>query len=324
MRLIWAAAGLTLLCLSAQAQDNEAAWRKTLEEIRPSVVSLRVNKTRPFDTESNTLLDGTGFVVDAQRGIILTNRHIVSTGPVMGEALFANQEEIELERLYADPVHDFGFFRYDPARPPPHPATGSRAGPRSGAARARNPGGGQRRGRTVLDSCRHHRAAGPHRPELRFRPLQRLQHLLYPGRFRHLGRLLGQPGHRYRGPRRGPERGRPGARANQLFPAAGTRPPGAGAGTGRTAGAARRPADHLRAVAVRRTAPAGAGSGSRGGRAGGLSGERRPAGRALDAAGVRGFVRVDAGRHTAADRGRGIPPTSCVWKAPSTTASASR
>ena len=106
---------MTLLCLSAQAQDNEAAWRKTLEEIRPSVVSLRVNKTRPFDTESNTLLDGTGFVVDAGRGIILTNRHIVSTGPVKGEALFANQEEIELERLYADPVHDFGFFRYDPA-----------------------------------------------------------------------------------------------------------------------------------------------------------------------------------------------------------------
>ncbi len=114
MRLILAAA-LTLVCLSAQAQDNEAAWRNTLEQIRPSVVSLRVNKTRPFDTESNTLLDGTGFVVDAEQGLILTNRHIVSTGPVRAEALFANQEEIELERVYADPVHDFGFFRYDPA-----------------------------------------------------------------------------------------------------------------------------------------------------------------------------------------------------------------
>ena len=113
MRSILAAA-LMLVCLGVQAQDNEAAWRKTLEQIRPSVVSLRVNKTRPFDTESNTLLDGTGFVVDAARGIILTNRHIVSTGPVRGEALFANQEEIELERVYADPVHDFGFFRYDP------------------------------------------------------------------------------------------------------------------------------------------------------------------------------------------------------------------
>ncbi|WP_446830727.1 trypsin-like peptidase domain-containing protein [Candidatus Foliamicus sp.] len=114
MRSISATA-LMLACLSLQAQDNEAAWRETLEQIRPSVVSLRVNKTRPFDTESNTLLDGTGFVVDAEQGIILTNRHIVSTGPVRGEALFANQEEIELERVYADPVHDFGFFRYDPA-----------------------------------------------------------------------------------------------------------------------------------------------------------------------------------------------------------------
>ena len=113
--MILAAAALALLPPVVQGQDNEAAWRETLKQIRPSVVSLRVNKTRPFDTESNTLLDGTGFVVDAQRGIILTNRHIVSTGPVRGEALFANQEEIELERVYADPVHDFGFFRYDPA-----------------------------------------------------------------------------------------------------------------------------------------------------------------------------------------------------------------
>ena len=109
-------ATLALLTLSAQAQDNEAAWRETLEKIRPSVVSLKLNKTRPFDTEPNTLLDGTGFVVDAERGIILTNRHLVSTGPLRGEALFANQEEIELERIYADPVHDFGFLRYDPAR----------------------------------------------------------------------------------------------------------------------------------------------------------------------------------------------------------------
>ena len=115
MRSTLAAAALALVCLSAQAQDNEAAWRETLEKIRPSVVSLRINKTRPFDTEPNTLLDGTGFVVDAEQGIILTNRHIVSTGPIRGEALFANQEEIELERMYADPVHDFGFLRYNPA-----------------------------------------------------------------------------------------------------------------------------------------------------------------------------------------------------------------
>ena len=107
---------IALAGYSAEARDDESAWRETLEQVRPSVVSLRVNQTRPFDTAASTQRDGTGFVVDAKRGLILTNRHIVSTGPVTAEALFANQEEVELERVYADPVHDFGFFRYDPER----------------------------------------------------------------------------------------------------------------------------------------------------------------------------------------------------------------
>ena len=105
---------LALVCLNLQAQDNEAAWKRTVQSVIPSVVTLRVSKVRSFDTETNALLDGTGFVVDAERGIMLTNRHVVSTGPVRVEAVFSNQEEIEVERIYADPVHDFGFLRYDP------------------------------------------------------------------------------------------------------------------------------------------------------------------------------------------------------------------
>ena len=113
-RLNWPAGIIFLACLGVQAQDNEAAWKKTVQEVIPSVVTLRVSKVRSFDTETNALLDGTGFVVDAEQGIILTNRHIVSTGPVRAEAVFSNQEEIDVQRIYADPVHDFGFLRYDP------------------------------------------------------------------------------------------------------------------------------------------------------------------------------------------------------------------
>lgn len=114
MKLNLEASLLSLVVLGVQAQDNEAAWKETIQNVIPSVVTIRANKTRPFDTESNTLLDGTGFVIDAELGIILTNRHIASTGPVRADALFANQEEIALSRIYADPVHDFGFFHYDP------------------------------------------------------------------------------------------------------------------------------------------------------------------------------------------------------------------
>ncbi|MBT8079663.1 MAG: PDZ domain-containing protein, partial [Gammaproteobacteria bacterium] len=70
--------------------------------------------TRAFDTEWNSSSQATGFVVDAERGLILTNRHVVTPGPVVAEAVFLNNEEVSLTPIYRDPVHDFGFFRYDP------------------------------------------------------------------------------------------------------------------------------------------------------------------------------------------------------------------
>jgi pro-apoptotic serine protease NMA111 len=112
-----------------------ANWRATLERIAPSVVTIRVDGPRAFDTNWNMSTQATGFVVDAERGLILTNRHVVTAGPVVAEAVFLNHEEVELTPVYRDPVHDFGFFRYDPAklrhiRPESLPlaADGARAG----------------------------------------------------------------------------------------------------------------------------------------------------------------------------------------------------
>src|SRR2546429_5554323 len=45
--------------------------------------------------------------VDAERGLILTNRHVVTPGPVTAEATFLNREEVQLNPVYRDPVHDF-------------------------------------------------------------------------------------------------------------------------------------------------------------------------------------------------------------------------
>ncbi|MCO5609330.1 hypothetical protein L7F22_063556 [Adiantum nelumboides] len=38
----------------------------------------------------------------------------ISNRPVVAEAMFLNREEILIYPLYRDPVHDFGFFRFDP------------------------------------------------------------------------------------------------------------------------------------------------------------------------------------------------------------------
>ncbi len=106
---------LTVIFFTSASYSEEPAWVGTLERISTGVVSIRVDATRAFDTEWNSSSQATGFVVDAERGIILTNRHVVTPGPVVAEAVFLNNEEVRLTPIYRDPVHDFGFFRYDPA-----------------------------------------------------------------------------------------------------------------------------------------------------------------------------------------------------------------
>ncbi len=100
--------------LASFAQAEEPEWAGTLERISTGVVSIRIDSTRAFDTEWNASSQATGFVVDAERGLILTNRHVVTPGPVVAEAIFLNNEEVRLKPIYRDPVHDFGFFSYNP------------------------------------------------------------------------------------------------------------------------------------------------------------------------------------------------------------------
>ena len=53
---------------------GEAAWQTTCEQAVKPVVSIVYYYPRVFDTNSAYSAEATGFVVDAVRGIILTNR----------------------------------------------------------------------------------------------------------------------------------------------------------------------------------------------------------------------------------------------------------
>ena len=108
---------LLLLCSApvfAANGGSDQQWAETIARVSPGIVSIRVDATRAFDTEWNLSGQATGFVVDAERGIILTNRHVVTSGPVVAEAVFQDHEVLPLTPIYRDPVHDFGFYRFDP------------------------------------------------------------------------------------------------------------------------------------------------------------------------------------------------------------------
>lgn len=101
-----------LNALTATADSPE--WQATIEKVVKSVVSIHFCQTCSFDTDLSMSSQATGFVVDAERGYILTNRHVVCAGPFSGYCIFDNHEECDVKPIYRDPVHDFGILKFDP------------------------------------------------------------------------------------------------------------------------------------------------------------------------------------------------------------------
>ncbi|OWZ24340.1 Pro-apoptotic serine protease nma111 [Phytophthora megakarya] len=98
------------------ATGESKRWLQSLEKCIRAIVSIRLLSVRAFDGNGASFSVATGFVVDMERGLILTNRHVVTPGPVVADAIFLNKEEVDLVPVYRDPVHDFGFFHFDPKK----------------------------------------------------------------------------------------------------------------------------------------------------------------------------------------------------------------
>ncbi|KAI1503877.1 Pro-apoptotic serine protease NMA111 [Biscogniauxia marginata] len=99
---------------TAPPAADTAEWQVTIEHVVRSVVSIRFCQTCSFDTDAACASEATGFVVDAEKGYIVTNRHVVGAGPFWGFVVFDNHEEVDAYPVYRDPVHDFGILRFDP------------------------------------------------------------------------------------------------------------------------------------------------------------------------------------------------------------------
>jgi S1-C subfamily serine protease len=93
------------------------AWQSVLDAVVPAIVALQVTAVRSFQDDQAGAHGGTGFVIDAARGLMLTNRHVCTCGPARAFATFVgcpSMEEVSVDIAYLDPVHDFAILRFDP------------------------------------------------------------------------------------------------------------------------------------------------------------------------------------------------------------------
>lgn len=96
--------------------QDTSKWQKTIEKAIKGTVSILYCHPHSFDAGPVICAQATGFVVDAKKGFILTNRHVVGAGPFIGYSIFENHEECDVHPVYRDPVHDFGILRFDPKK----------------------------------------------------------------------------------------------------------------------------------------------------------------------------------------------------------------
>ena len=82
------------------AMGENPEWQATIEQVVKNVVSIHFCQTCPFDTSPALSSEATGFVVDATKGYILTNRHVVGSAPFSGHCIFDNHEEVSPSLKY--------------------------------------------------------------------------------------------------------------------------------------------------------------------------------------------------------------------------------
>ncbi len=104
--------GFAFITANALAAHN---WTEQIAAYKPMVVNVETSSEVVFETETKGTSFATGFIVDAERGIIATNRHVTGSSPAYIKINFYDGSFTEARILYYDPTHDFGFYQINPA-----------------------------------------------------------------------------------------------------------------------------------------------------------------------------------------------------------------
>ena len=93
--------------LAMAADTSEAIFKNALKY----TVEVRTTLPVPFDGDRKGSGLGAGFVVDAGRGWIMTNAHVVGRSPSRVEVALHGQDFSEAEKVYVDPFLDLAIIR---------------------------------------------------------------------------------------------------------------------------------------------------------------------------------------------------------------------
>lgn len=98
---------VTSLLLSAAVAANPAPTpEQVLADASRYTVKIQVITEIGLNQDAGGAISGTGFLIDKQRGWLLTNAHVATRSPSTIRVSFRNGEEFEAKRIHVDPLID--------------------------------------------------------------------------------------------------------------------------------------------------------------------------------------------------------------------------
>lgn len=95
--------------------DEQEAVINVVKNANPAVVSIIQESTSLSTASQTNLLEasvGTGFIIDGESGIVLTNRHVVNEPNAEYKIMLGGTtEEIRVSDVYLDPLNDFAILQ---------------------------------------------------------------------------------------------------------------------------------------------------------------------------------------------------------------------
>ncbi|MFC1745916.1 trypsin-like peptidase domain-containing protein, partial [Candidatus Riflebacteria bacterium] len=82
--------------------------------LKKTVVNLEIARSFALNRDQIGVTFGTGFIVEAKKGLIATNRHVSGSSPCQAKVTFENGETAEALLIHYDFFHDFSFFKINP------------------------------------------------------------------------------------------------------------------------------------------------------------------------------------------------------------------
>jgi S1-C subfamily serine protease len=107
---------IVTVALAAPAVRTMEPGGRVFREAREYTVRIRAQITTPFLEDELGSFQGAGFLVDAERGWIVTNAHVVGQSPSNVEVAFADEDYVPARKLYVDSFADIAVLSIGPTK----------------------------------------------------------------------------------------------------------------------------------------------------------------------------------------------------------------